>query len=63
VVGMRLFREPRANSLLRGKEALLGLGYFVELVRGLFVGSWHAYSPTFIGVLCIFLVRLAIGEA
>jgi hypothetical protein len=36
---MRLFREPRANGLLGGKEALLGLGYFVEPVRGLFVGS------------------------
>jgi hypothetical protein len=48
--------------LLGGKEALLGLGYFVELVRGLFVGSWHAYSPNFIGGLCIILVRLAIGE-
>src|ERR1700721_2598031 len=55
VVGMRLFREPRANSLLRGKEALLGLGYFVELVRGLFIGSLHTYSPNFIGGLCAIL--------
>jgi hypothetical protein len=61
VVGMRLFREPRANGLLGGKEALLGLGYLVELVRGFFVGSRHTYSPNFIGGLCAILAYLAIG--
>lgn len=63
VVGMGLFREPRANGLLRGKEPLLGLGYFVEPSRGLFVGSQHAYSPNFIGGLCIILARSAIAQA
>src|ERR1700729_3385644 len=62
VVGMRLFREPRANSLLRGKESLLGLGHFVELVGGLLVGSRHAYSPNFIGGLFTMIACLAIGK-
>jgi hypothetical protein len=39
----------------------LGLGYFVEPSRGLFIGSRHAYSPNFIGGLCIILAGFAIG--
>jgi hypothetical protein len=62
MVGMRLFREPRANSLLRGKEALLRLGHFVELVGGFFLGSGHAYSPNFIWGLFTMIACLAIGK-
>jgi len=61
VVGMRLVREPSSNRLLGGKEPLLGLGYFVEPSRGFFVGSWHAYSPNFIGGLCTIIACMAIG--
>src|SRR5579864_6508852 len=45
MVGVRLLGEPRPSGLLRGEEALLGLGYFMEPSGGFFIRSWHYIFP------------------